>query len=112
MRVAVVGFASCIGFTATIPSGKEGEVVQDRLSRLKVMIWDNFGYKDEDREPDRVVASFEDFFETSTRGAKLVHCKDDEITKVAELAAKYGFKYDVECDKLSTIRDMSGWCLI
>ena len=35
---------ACIGFTATIPSGKEGEVVQGRLEKLNVKIWDQLGY--------------------------------------------------------------------
>ena len=30
---------ACIGFTATIPSGKEGKVVQNRLEKLNVKIW-------------------------------------------------------------------------
>ena len=35
---------ACIGFTATIPSGKEGKVVQDRLEKLNVKIWSQLGY--------------------------------------------------------------------
>ena len=30
---------ACIGFTATIPSGREGEVVQSRLENLKFEVW-------------------------------------------------------------------------
>ena len=35
---------ACIGFTATIPSGEEGVVVQNRLEQLKVKIWNKLGY--------------------------------------------------------------------
>ena len=103
---------ACIGFTATIPTGKEGEVVQDRLDKLNIKIWNNFGYKDEDREPESEVASFDDFFKTARRGAKLIWCTNEMVEAAAALAHKHGLKYEVDCNELARIRDMHGWCLI
>ena len=65
---------ACIGFTATIPSGKEGQVVQNRLEKLNIKIWDQLGYPNFDCDVDVEVASIEEFFATAHRGAKLVFC--------------------------------------
>ena len=65
---------ACIGFTATIPSGREGEVVQSRLENLKFEIWRQLGYQHDEFDVDVEVADIEEFFAVAKRGAKLVFC--------------------------------------
>ena len=75
-------FKACIGFTATIPSGTEGKVVQDRLRKFRVEIWNNFGYKNDGLNVDAEVSSIEEFFQTAEHGAKLVFCSARQMFKV------------------------------
>ena len=65
---------ACIGFTATIPSGREGEIVQSRLESLNFEIWKQFGYQNDEFEVKAEVADIGEFFKVAKRGAKLVWC--------------------------------------
>ena len=103
---------ACVGFTATIPSGKEGVVVQNRLEQLKVKIWNELGYQHIDRDVDTEVASIEEFFEVANRGAKLVFCSAGKVLKVTQQAADRDLKVIQDCKDLARIRDMHGYCLI
>ena len=103
---------ACIGFTATIPSGKEGDVVQDRLKKFKIEIWNNFGYKNDGLNVDAEVASIVEFFQIAKHRAKLVFCSAGKVLKVTQQAVDKNFKIIQDCKDLARIRDMHGYCLI
>ena len=104
---------ACTGFTATIPSSREGEIVRERLiEKLNFGILSDWGYPDENREPDEEVDSFEAFFEQSNRCAKLVWCTPGKMLLTEEKATEAGFKVFRNCENLDYIRNMRGRCLI
>ena len=106
-------YKACTGFTATIPSSQESDIVQKRLGKiLNFGILGDWGYPDEAREPDEEVDSFEAFFEQSNRCAKLVWCTPGKMLLTEEKATEAGFKVFRNCENLDYIRNMRGRCLI
>ena len=75
MKCLPRNYKACTGFTATIASSDESNIVKKRLEKtLNFGIKADWGYPVENREPNEEVDSVETFFEQSSRCAKLVWC--------------------------------------
>ena len=105
-----------IGLTASVPEkrGQEGGFIHERLEHIGfhlVIKEPKFTFKPKSFTTQQI-DSFEAFFETSTRCAKLVFANEEKHDKIEKLAQENGWQVGINTEDLRIIRNMKGWCII